>query len=167
MSGLILGEEADAPGRAVWEGFAPLFEKRVSERMAHEAKQWSRCGHVDPTNPRLLHFLGEDVAWTFWQILTGTSGDATKLRDRLREALHLTLEYDHAAPRIRELAAAIRRREVYNVIRRAAALLEDLGEADPAAVLAEWAERHEPQPEVDGVAFSRIRRRKSERRRGD
>lgn len=160
---LTLGKEADASGRAVWEKFGPLLLDELKVGLEWEAKEIRKCGHVDPGDPRLLSWMSQRIAWTFMHVMHGSSDRAVDLRNNLRDGLVLLEAYDGAAARIHELAKAVRRREVYNVIRRAAALLEDLGETDPAALLAEYALQHEPVD--DGAQFSRTRRRKSELRR--
>jgi hypothetical protein len=160
MSILSLGDEADAPSRALWEEFGPLFTGRMQAWLDHQAKEWSRCGHVNPRDPQLLDRLGMETGWVFFEILQGTSAKAVERRAHLRTALVITGEYDGVASEVHELAKAVRRREVYNVVRRAAVLLEQLDASDAAAVLAEYALAHEPGG--DGVEFSRIRKRKNE-----
>lgn len=158
---LSLGRDAEAPARAVWEVLNDALATQIRQRVL---VRW-KCGHVNIESRSATEWFAHDVAYAVFRVLEGTGELAVDARGGLRDALGITADYDGSARRIRALAAAVRRREVYNVIRRAAALLEDLGEVDPAAVLAEYALDHEPAG--DGVAFSRIRRRKSELRRTD
>lgn len=156
---LSMGERADAPARAVWDilsdALAPAILKRGRIR-------W-KCGHIDLEQRDQLTWFARDVAYAVFMVLEGAGEDAVDARGGLRDALGITSAYDGVAGEIRELAAAVRRREAYNIIRRSAALLEQLGEPDPAALLMEYAIAHEPVG--DGVAFSRIRRRKGELKR--
>jgi len=157
---LALGETADAAVRATVEGLAELLEGRMTSHLEHKSIYGGACGHVDPRDKTLRHFMVQSATWALYTILAGTSSEGVGTRNALREALALTAPYDETAEATIALAKAIRRREVYNVIRRAAVLLEQLDDADDAALLHEYALKHEPAG--DGVAFSRIRRRKNE-----
>lgn len=165
---LTMSEQAEAPARAVVEQLAGVLEDRMAAYLEHTATagEWGlglKCGHVDPRNAQLRHWVAQSASWTLLLVLEGTSAKTIGIRRQLREALAMVEPYDVVGAAVLELARAIRRRHVYNVVRRAAVLMEQLEEPDVAAVLHEYALAHEPAG--DGNQFSRIRRRKNEPRR--
>lgn len=160
---LAIAHEDRAPIHAVGKALSEAFRARVDELLQHAGthESWSRCGHVDPRNPKLVELLSHGIEYALWLLLESTSDRAVHLRQDMRAALELTGPFDEVAHELHALGVALRRRQIYFALRRAAAVLERAGDPDGAALFAEAALRHEPAG--DHLQFSARHRLKSER----
>jgi hypothetical protein len=161
---LTIGHDDDAAARAVWD----MLHEDIGTQLAERNRGFADLGPGPleklATVARGIDWLAEAIGYAVWTILESKSARAIKLRAALRQALALIEPYDQVAPEIHELGVALRRRQIYFIVRRSAAVLEAEGAGDVAAQLLDAAAQYEPDPDIDHLAFSPRRRLKSEHR---